>query len=132
MIYFGRQVALYKESEKSGKNLNFDTFYHKYTLKQRPFLGPTSTDHELAFLMANQAQIQPGDFVHDPFVGTGSIAIGCTAMGARMSGSDLDIRVIKGYAVGGKTKNKLECLKHIDKFDIFTNFLHYKLPLPEI
>jgi tRNA (guanine10-N2)-methyltransferase len=46
-------------------------------LKKRPYLGPTSTDHEIAFLMANQANIKDGDLVYDPFVGTGSIAIAC-------------------------------------------------------
>jgi tRNA G10 N-methylase Trm11 len=49
-----------------------------------------------------------------------------------MTGSDMDIRVLKGYAVGGKTKNKIEGLEKIEKFNIFTNFKHYKLPLPEI
>lgn len=48
-------------------------------------------------------------------------------------GSDLDIRVLKGYAVGAKTKNKgIEGLDKIDKFNVFTNFLHYKLPCPEV
>ena len=48
-----------------------------------------------------------------------------------MYGSDLDIRVIKGHAVGRKTKNDVEGLDKIDKFDITTNFHHYKLPLPD-
>lgn len=48
-------------------------------------------------------------------------------------GSDLDIRVLKGYAVGAKTKNKgIEGLDKITKFNVFTNFLHYKLPCPEV
>jgi len=45
-------------------------------------------------------------------------------------GGDLDIRVLKGYGVGRKTKNKLEGLDKIDKFDVFTNFKYYGLPLP--
>ena len=56
-VRFGRQVACYKEDEHSGRGKNDDTFYYKYNLKKRPYLGPTSTDHELAFLMTNQAQI---------------------------------------------------------------------------
>ena len=48
-----------------------------------------------------------------------------------MFGSDLDIRVIKGYGVGRKTKNKIEGMDKIEKFDIRTNFDHYKLPRPE-
>jgi tRNA (guanine10-N2)-methyltransferase len=47
-------------------------------------------------------------------------------------GSDLDIRVLKGYGVGRKTVNKVEGLDKIERFDIFTNFHYYKLPLPEI
>ena len=83
MIYFGILAAADRESEKSGKDKNDDTHYGKYTLKKRPYLGPTSTDHLLAFLMANQGQVQPGDFVLDPFVGTGSIAVACTVFGAQ-------------------------------------------------
>ena len=42
------------------------------------------------------------------------------------------MRVLKGYAVGGKTKNKgIEGLDKIDKFNIFTNFKHYRLPSPD-
>ena len=42
------------------------------------------------------------------------------------------MRVLKGYAVGAKTKNKgIEGLDKIDKFNIFTNFKHYKMPLPD-
>ena len=63
--------------EKSGKGNNDDTFYGRYNLKKRPYLGPTSTDHELALLMANQGHIKEGDLVYDPFVGTGSIALAC-------------------------------------------------------
>lgn len=75
MAYFGLVIASFKESEKSGKGKNHETYYTRYNLKKRPYLGPTSTDHELAFLMANQAQVCPGDMVYDPFLGTGSIAV---------------------------------------------------------
>jgi tRNA (guanine10-N2)-methyltransferase len=78
----------------------------KYSLRKRPYLGPTTTDHELAFLMANQAQCREGDLVYDPFVGTGSIAIACQHFGALVVASDIDIRVLTGSGVGFKTKNK--------------------------
>ena len=74
----------------------------KYDLKKRPFLGPTSTSHDLAFLMVNQAEINVGDMVLDPFVGTGSILISCSAVGATAFGSDIDSRVLQGYKVGKK------------------------------
>ena len=46
-------------------------------------------------------------------------------------GSDIDIRVLKGYGVGHKATNKIEGIDQIDKFDIFTNFKHYGLPIPD-
>ena len=48
-IYFGREVAQNRHEE--------DTFHYRFSLKKRPYLGPTSTDHLLAFLMANQGQV---------------------------------------------------------------------------
>lgn len=45
MIYFGTEVASNRVEE--------DTYHYKYDLKQRPYLGPTSTDSQLAFLMVN-------------------------------------------------------------------------------
>lgn len=82
-------------------------------------------------LMANQAHVRAGDLVYDPFVGTGSIAIACQHFGANVIGTDLDMRVLKGYAVGCKTKNKVDGLDKIDRFDVFANFQHYKLPRPD-
>ena len=131
MVYCGVQVAAQRVNEKSGKGTNDDTFFAKYSLKKRPYLGPTSTDHELSLLMANQAHVRAGDLVYDPFVGTGSIAIACQHFGANVIGTDLDMRVLKGYAVGGKTRNKVEGLDKIEKFDIFANFQHYKLQRPD-
>jgi tRNA G10 N-methylase Trm11 len=49
-----------------------------------------------------------------------------------MLGSDIDMRVLKGYGVGKKTRNTgIEGLDKIEKFDITTNFKHYKLPVPD-
>ena len=64
-------------------------------------------------------------------MGTGSLATAFQHFNAVVLGSDLDIRVIKGYGVGRKTKNKIEGLEKIEKFDIRTNFDHYGLSQPE-
>lgn len=69
---------------------------------------------------------------YDPFVGTGSIAIAMQHFGSIVMGSDIDMRVLKGYGVGRKTKNQVEGLDKISKFDIYANFKHYELPLPNI
>lgn len=82
--------------------------------------------------MANQGQVSEGDFVYDPFVGTGSIVLACQYFNAFCFGGDLDIRVLKGYGVGRKTTNKgIAGMDKITKYDIYTNFYHYKMPVPE-
>mmetsp|Transcript_9634 Transcript_9634/g.29210 ORF Transcript_9634/g.29210 Transcript_9634/m.29210 type:complete len:298 (-) Transcript_9634:1730-2623(-) len=67
-----------------------------YTLKKRKYIGTTSMDAELSFIMANQALLQEGSIVMDPFVGTGSIIVSAAAFGASVIGSDIDINVLRG------------------------------------
>jgi tRNA (guanine10-N2)-methyltransferase len=50
--------------------------------------------------MCNQALVQSGNLVIDPFVGTGGLLIPAASKGAITFGSDLDIRVLNGYSVG--------------------------------
>lgn len=87
-----------------------------YSLKKRPFLGPTSMDAHLAFLMANQALVRPGAAVLDPFVGTGSVLVAAAHFGALCFGADIDWRILLGK--GGRT--------------LFDNFSAYGLPRPEV
>lgn len=49
-FYFGRVVAKYQCLEAVGQ----------YTLSTRPYIGPTSMDPQLAFVMCNQAQVRRG------------------------------------------------------------------------
>ena len=120
-IFFGRQIA--------GKDDKDTRFYTKYDLSHRKYLGPTSTDHILAFLMANLAQIKQNDVIIDPFAGTGSLLIPPTHYGAFVFGCDLDVRVLKGYSVGYVRKENKTVKKEAD---IFTNFDDYGLPRPQI
>lgn len=80
-------------------------FNYKYELRKRIYLGPTSTDNDLAFMMCNQALVQEGSLVFDPFVGTGSLLIPPASKKAHIFGSELDIRVLNGYSVGRINKN---------------------------
>lgn len=75
-------------------------FNYPYRLSNRIYLGPTSADNDLAFMMCNQAQVKSGDFVFDPFVGTAGLLIPPATMGAVVFGCDLDMRVLNGYSVG--------------------------------
>jgi len=105
-----------------------DLFYSKYNLSNRIYIGPTSTDYQLAFLMCNQAQVKPGDLVYDPFMGAGTILISCSHFNAFCIGSDLDMRVLRGEGIG--MINKALADKYT-KCNMLTNFNEYKLPYPD-
>lgn len=72
----------------------------KYSLKRRRYIGPTSMDAELAFVMANMAGVGKGDLVLDPFCGTGGIMVACKAMGAHVVGGDINILALRGKGHG--------------------------------
>ena len=78
--------------------------------------------------------MKTGDLVYDPFVGSGSIALAMSHFGAHVFGSDLDMRVLRGWGVGRKTYNDSvnEQVTEKSDYDIFTNFRYYGLPMPEI
>ncbi len=103
------------------------------TLKRRAYIGPTSMESEMALLMANMGQVQNGDVVIDPFVGTGSVLIPCATHGAVCYGTDIDIRVLLGTGVG---VSKEGVVKEEDvngeRVNVRSNFKQYGLPLPEL
>jgi len=39
---------------------------------------------------------------------------------------------LKGYGVGRKNTNKIDDIENLKRFDVMTNFIHYKIPIPEI
>ncbi|RYG98338.1 hypothetical protein EON65_51560, partial [archaeon] len=77
----------------------------KFSLKQRIYLGPTSLDEQLAFVMCNLSAVSNGTTVWEPFVGTGGLAVCAAYRGAFVLGSDIDIRVLKGLRHAGPTEN---------------------------
>eukprot|EP01038_Epipyxis_sp_PR26KG_P013685 gene13685-18361_t len=116
----------------------------KYDLKKRLYLGPTSLDDGLAFILSNFAGIKKGDLVFDPFVGTGSILIALSHRGAVCWGGDIDTRVLRGEMHAGK-KEEIEPIKSTAnnnskngkvsdsiKRNVFENFKSYGLPCPEL
>ncbi|KAL1492208.1 hypothetical protein ABEB36_012690 [Hypothenemus hampei] len=64
-VFFGKLIA-------SGLR----QLIQKLSLKTRKFIGNTTMDPQLSLLMANQAQIQSGNIILDPFVGS-KISIVC-------------------------------------------------------
>lgn len=109
----------------------------KYDLKNRSYLGPTSTDNVLAFLMCNQGQAEAGSMIFDPFVGSGSLLIPPSHYGSICYGGDLDPRVLHGFGVGRLNKQskffqeRAEYCKAMTP-KIMLNFEQYELPKPTV
>jgi tRNA G10 N-methylase Trm11 len=91
-----------------------------YKLTARRYLGPTSMDTELAFVMCNLGQVRPHSLVYDPFAGTASVLVAAAAHGAVVLGADIDIRVIRD--------GKLD--KTGSVVNAYSNFRDYGLPDP--
>lgn len=75
VIYFNNPTKEYYFGKVIGTPITGKLFYNRFDLKERKYLGPTSTDNRLAFIMANLGRINSGDIVYDPFTGTGSLII---------------------------------------------------------
>lgn len=73
-----------------------------FDLKKRVFIGNTSMEAEMSLIMANMAKSQPGQLIYDPFAGTGSMLYTSAFFGARVWGSDIDGRQMRGKK-GGKS-----------------------------
>lgn len=108
-VYFGRILGDRSLKGRGG--------VEQYSLKKRVYLGPTSMDAELSFVMANLGQVEPGCYIMDPFVGTGSILLSCALKGAFCIGTDIDLRVLRGR---GADEN------------VRSNFEQFGLPRPEL
>ncbi|XP_038655687.1 tRNA (guanine(10)-N2)-methyltransferase homolog isoform X2 [Scyliorhinus canicula] len=94
-IYFGRWLA---DGRRGLINL--------YSVKKRHFIGNTSMDAGLSFLMANHAKVGANDLVFDPFVGTGSLLVACAHFGAYVCGTDIDYNIIHGRGKASRKNQK--------------------------
>lgn len=62
----------------------------QFSLKKRCFIGNTSMDPQLSFLMTNLACVTNGSLMLDPFCGTGSLMLTAARFGAHVIGTDID------------------------------------------
>jgi tRNA (guanine10-N2)-methyltransferase len=138
--YFGRRLP----------TAGMKNVLKKYSLKTRPYLGPTSLNDELAFILANMVGCKSGMVSYEPFVGTGSIVVALAHLGIFCIGSDIDPRVLRGEMYAGTEETATIAKKQrqqkqkelgakasgtlVDKapVDICTNFRTYDLPTPEL
>lgn len=135
--YFCRQVATNAVMKKN---------HQKYSLKIRPYLGPTSLDDNLAFILCNIAMVKPeikkiknennetiieskkNPYIAlEPFMGTGSIALALTHCGSFCMGFDIDPRVLRGDMFAGKNKDTNKPEKKVKK----TPFLKENANVPK-
>ncbi|KAA0703558.1 tRNA (guanine(10)-N2)-methyltransferase -like protein [Triplophysa tibetana] len=94
-IYFGRWLA---DGQRE--------LIRSYSVKKRHFIGNTSMDAGLSFIMANHAGVKADDLVYDPFVGTGSLLVACSHFGAYVSGTDIDYNTIHGIGKASRKNQK--------------------------
>ncbi|CAK9800267.1 tRNA (guanine(10)-N2)-methyltransferase homolog [Anthophora plagiata] len=95
-LFFGRWIT-------SGQR----DLIQKLSLKTRKFIGNTSMDPQLSLIMANQAQIQKGDIVLDPFVGTGSLLVAASHFGGYTLGTDIDFLMLHGRTRPSRITQKI-------------------------
>ncbi|KAL7065885.1 putative tRNA guanosine-2'-O-methyltransferase TRM11 [Cryptosporidium serpentis] len=129
-VYMGRAVGIQNWHDIGKKTL----WWFKYTLNERPILGPTTLDNELSFIMCNIGKVKENSIIFDPFCGTGGTLIAASHLGALCFGSDLDIRVLNGWSCSYVNPHLIKngILDKLFSRNIFSNFIYYKLPLPEI
>ncbi|XP_063773357.1 tRNA (guanine(10)-N2)-methyltransferase homolog isoform X1 [Pseudophryne corroboree] len=94
-IYFGRWIA-------DGQRELIDS----YSVKKRHFIGNTSMDAGLSFIMANHARVKPNDVVFDPFVGTGGLLVPCAHFGAYVCGTEIDYNTVHGRGKATRMNQK--------------------------
>ncbi|EDO05885.1 RNA methylase family protein [Babesia bovis T2Bo] len=104
-------------------------WWDKYSLTRRPILAPTTLDNMLAFIMANLALVKKGSVVLDPFVGSAGSLIAATHLGAICFGSDIDMRILKGWSMAHHNRNLPP--SELQK-NAYTNFTFYNLCHPDI
>ncbi|KAJ7341910.1 hypothetical protein JRQ81_007725 [Phrynocephalus forsythii] len=94
-LYFGRWIA-------NGQR----DLIESYSVKKRHFIGNTSMDACLAFIMANHGKVKANDVVFDPFVGTGGLLIASAHFGAYVCGTDIDYSTVHGLGKASRRSQK--------------------------
>ncbi|EPY77482.1 hypothetical protein CB1_001251027 [Camelus ferus] len=77
-----------------------------YSVKKRHFIGNTSMDAGLSFIMANHGKVKENDIVFDPFVGTGGLLVASAHFGAYVYGTDIDYNTVHGLGKASRKNQK--------------------------
>lgn len=87
--------------------------FEQRAVKERPYFSPISLHPRLARALVNLSGVRRGEWVLDPFCGTGGILIEAAILGARTLGSDLSPKMIDGCA-----QNMEHFGLHPDRLDV--------------
>lgn len=88
--------SIWMFGERINANKTMRSQIDVFSLKKRHYLGTTSMEAELGFIMANLARVKVGSLIYDPFVGTGSLLLASAHFGGLAFGSDIDGRQLRG------------------------------------
>ena len=80
--------------------------FRRRKVKNRRFFSPVSLEPWYARALVNLGKVSPGDHIHDPFCGTGGILIEAGLMDMKISGGDIDRKMVEG------------CNKNLEQFDV--------------
>ncbi|KAM8946538.1 tRNA (guanine(10)-N(2))-methyltransferase TRMT11 [Pelodytes ibericus] len=94
-IFFGRWIA---DGQRD--------LINSYSVKKRHFIGNTSMDAGLSFIMANHARVKANDVVFDPFVGTGGLLVPCAHFGTYVCGTEIDYNTVHGLGKATRMNQK--------------------------
>jgi tRNA (guanine10-N2)-methyltransferase len=79
----------------------------QFSIKSRKFIGNTTMDPLLAFLMANLGLVDNGKMVLDPFVGTGSLLLAAAHFGGLVCGGDIDFLTLHARSRPSRVGQKI-------------------------
>mmetsp|Transcript_11129 Transcript_11129/g.17598 ORF Transcript_11129/g.17598 Transcript_11129/m.17598 type:complete len:545 (-) Transcript_11129:119-1753(-) len=123
-VFFGRVLS-------SPEAANTISFLDRFSLRTRHYIGFTAMEPELAFTMANLAQIVPGSSVLDPFCGSCSLLLAAAALGAESTtGLDIDANVLEGRR--SSRQRDSDCDEDGEELSIEENFKELGLKPPRI
>ncbi|MDD5111568.1 MAG: methyltransferase [Candidatus Altiarchaeota archaeon] len=90
------EVVRFRKGWAAGLGIPLDRDFEPRHPLKRPFFHPTSLRPKTARLLLNLARVKKGDRMLDPFCGAGGILIEAGLMGLKMTGRDIDDRMIEG------------------------------------
>ncbi|KAI5163113.1 tRNA (guanine10-N2)-methyltransferase [Nematocida ausubeli] len=96
----------------------------KYSVKNRKFIGNTSMDNEISFIICNMAGVSEKTILWDCFAGSGSILLSGALCGAMVAGTDINDKQFKGREVA-HTNSRIKT--QLPNTNIYSNFDMYNI-----